>query len=177
MESPSEPRSDTRQRGTPLMTRIRVAAGAPWRRPVLPGGQWPLWLALLMAWTMVAVWAGGRWLERQVRADTARVVATGQVDRLRHAIGSAEHRTLAMFAGRPGAAQTMDELAMAIPVDDRLVQAGQDQDNRFVIEVVTVDPARLRAALRRSARFFRLRTQAERRTEGGMRVTLAGVVQ
>lgn len=177
MESPSEPRPDTHQRGTPLITRIRVAAGTSWRRLAPTGGPWPLRLALLMAWTMIAVWAGGRWLEGQVRADAARMVTTGQADRLRHAVGAAEHRTLAMVAARPGAAQTIDELAMTIPVDDRLVQAAQEQDNRFLIEVVTVDPARLRAALRRSARFSRLRTLAERRTEGGMRVTLTGAVQ
>jgi hypothetical protein len=134
---------------------------------------WLMPTALLALWIAIATWGGARWLERAAIADRQAIEAGNLPNALARSIERLEHRTLAGLVTQPTAALTIEQLAAALPPDDRLISASIAADGSLAIEVLSLDPARLRAALRGARGTGSLRTRSERREDGAIRVTLA----
>lgn len=165
--------------GASLLARVadrlnqgRRAAGD--RQAGFQPGPWLLPLALLILWIPIAIWGGARLLERAAIADRQAAERASRPAMLSHAVERAEHRTMAALIARPGVAAMIEQLARVLPADDRIVSAAMAADGALTIEILSLDPARLRAALRTAPDTGALRTRAERRADGAIRVTLSG---
>ncbi|MGC6399408.1 hypothetical protein ACNI3Q_02380 [Sphingomonas sp. FW199] len=154
------------------LKRGRRAAGD--RRAGFLAGPWLLPLAILILWIPLAIWGGARLLEQYAIADRQAADRASRPAMLSRAVERAEHRTMAALIARPGVAAMVEQLARVLPADDRIVSAAMAADGGLTIEIMSLDPARLRAALRTSPRTEALRTRAERREDGAIRVTLSG---
>ena len=137
----------------------------------------PAWVgwaaAALIATGPLATIAGASWLAARARAETARLEAAS-APRRAAAIRAAEARAVLRGAiVAPAVGATLDTLAAALPPEDRLVAAAADGNGTLAVDISTVDPDRLRAALRRS-RLAGLGEAGQRRGEGVLIVRWAG---
>jgi hypothetical protein len=123
-------------------------------------------LPLGPALTLAGAEAMAAWT-RAAAAETASGAAAVRADR-----AAAERRELAGL-GTASLAQTLDAMARALPVEDRLVSLARAEDAGGVAaEVATTDPDRLRAAIARNPATARLRSTGERSGDGVLIVTL-----
>lgn len=118
----------------------------------------------------------------QVLAERQRMAAAGME-------GEAEPRIAAAKAAIEARSQmdavlrrrtlgsTVEALARALPADATLARAERDAQGRVALEIATVDPDRLRAALRRVPALARLRNTGQRQTDAAMIVLLEGTAE
>lgn len=137
----------------------------------------PAWVgwataALIVTGPLLTI-AGGEWLAARSRAETARL-ETASAPRRAATATAAEAR--AMLRGAivaPAVGATLDTLAAALPAEDRLTAVAADGSGALAVEIATVDPDRLRAAIRQS-RLSSLSEAGQRRGEGVLVVRWAG---
>lgn len=128
--------------------------------------------ALIAAGPLLTI-AGAAWLRAGVEAETARLEAAN-APRQAAAVRAAEARGMLRGAlAAPAIGPTLDALAAALPAEDRLTAATVDGSGVLRIEIATVDPDRLRAALR-TTRLRTLRETAQQRGEGVLLVRWQG---
>lgn len=136
--------------------------------------RWVGWAvaALIAAGPLLTI-AGAEWLRARALAETARLEAA-HAPALAAAAKAAEARAVlrGTLAG-PALGATLDTLAAALPSDDRLAAAAADGTGTLRLEIATVDPDRLRAALRRT-RLGGLRETGQARGEGVLLVRWEG---
>lgn len=144
---------------------------------VLDAALTPAWVgwvvaALIAAGPLLTI-AGAEWLRARTLAETSRL-ETAHAPAHAAAARAAEAR--AVLRGTltgPALGVTLDTLAAALPAEDRLAAASADGSGALRLEIATVDPDRLRAALRRS-RLSGLRETGQARGEGVLLVRWEG---
>lgn len=148
----------------------RVVAMRVERRDGLLGAV----LALTIAAIPLSIWGGARWLEAGVLARNTQARQALEPREAAAALALGERTQLAELLDRPSAAALIEQLASVLPADARIVRLSRDAAGLVTLEVMTPDPAELRAALRGDPHFVALRTRGERRIDAAMIVTLSG---
>lgn len=140
--------------------------------PITP--TWVGWaVAVLVTAAPLLTLAGAEWLAARARAETARLEAA-HAPRQAAAAKAAEARAMLRGAlAGPALGPTLEVLAEALPPEDRLAAAAADESGVVAIEIATVDPDRLRAAIRGS-RLGGLREAGQQRGDGVLLVRWAG---
>ena len=157
----------------------RLAAFA--RRDAKPAGaaNWSeasvaaLVAALIVAGPLLTI-AGAKLLASQQRAAAARLAdeASPRIEAARAAVEA--RRQIDVVLRRQPLGGTIEALARALPPEATLVRAGRTAQGVLEVEVAAPDPDRLRAALRRTPAFARLRNTGQRQADAKMIVTFAG---
>lgn len=137
----------------------------------------PAWVgwaaALLITAAPLLTIAGGEWLAVRARTDTARLEAASASRRAALAKAAEARAMLRGAIVAPAVGATLDTLATLLPPEDRLVAVGADAAGVLAVEIATVDPDRLRAAIRGS-RLAGLREAGQRRGDAVLIVRWAG---
>lgn len=153
-----------------MVLRAQVAAVRVERRNGLLAAA----LALMIVAIPLSIWIGARWLEAGVLARNAEARRALEPREAAAARALGERTQLADLLDRPSTATLIEQLASVLPADARIVRLSRDADGLVTLEVMTPDPAELRAALRGDPHFAALRTRGERRIDAAMIVTLSG---
>lgn len=137
----------------------------------------PTWVgwataALIAAGPLLTI-AGGEWLAARSRAETARLEADSAPRRAATARAAEARAMLRGAVVAPAVGATLDTLAATLPAEDRLTAVAADGSGALAVDVATIDPDQLRAAIRRS-RLSGLRETGQRRGEGVLIVRWAG---
>lgn len=128
--------------------------------------------ALIAAGPLLTI-AGAEWLRARVEAETVRLEAD-HAPRQAAAVRAAEARGLLRGTlTAPAIGPTLDRLAAVLPDEDRLTAAVVDGAGVLSVEIATVDPDRLRAALR-GTRMGALREMGQQRGDGVLLVRWQG---
>lgn len=158
-----------------LAARLRAGVRPPptaGHEPVQPGSDTVI-LAALLASVPFSIWAGAEWLTRDVRARSAALVEQTAPWRAARADQARARAEFTRLVAAPRAAERVDQLARALDESDRIAAVQRDAGGTITAEVLTVDPARVRSQLRRSADLPPLRTVAERRGEAALVVRVS----
>ncbi len=152
--------------------RAHTAASTPRRRAstAIDGPTLMTVIAILAA--PLATWGGAAWLAASARAD-GRVAETraAPVVAVRDA-RTAALDTLSRAWSQPSLGTTIESVARVLPPEASLARAERDTGGRLTLDVLTPDPDRLIAALRRDATLGSLRPTAQTAVDGRMQVTL-----
>ncbi|MDT8757106.1 hypothetical protein MZO42_00200 [Sphingomonas psychrotolerans] len=137
-------------------------------------GSVAMLVALLIATGPLLTIAGAKLLSARQRAAAAKLEgeAAPRIAAARNATEA--HQQLDGVLRRRALGPTMEALARALPQDAVLVRAARTSEGIVEIEVEVADPDKLRAALRRSPTFARLRNTGQRQADARMIVTFAG---
>ncbi|SOB86566.1 hypothetical protein SAMN06297144_1672 [Sphingomonas guangdongensis] len=136
----------------------------------LRGGDWRVGAAIAAAIALVpAGVVAGATLAAIAQEDRTAARARAEAGGLARA---AEQQRLARVLARPGIGATLEALARALPAEARLRRVARQGDGRLRVEVMTADPDRLRAALRREGATAALRDAGQQGGPGGLLVTL-----
>lgn len=137
----------------------------------------PAWVGWAVAALIVAgpllTLGGGALLTARARAEAGRLEAETAPRRAAMAKATEARTMLRAAITAPAVGSTLDTLATLLPVEDRLVAVAADGSGALAVEIATVDPDRLRAAIRAS-RLAGLREAGQRRGEGVLVVRWAG---
>lgn len=129
-------------------------------------------LAALIALGPLVTIVGAGLLERNARAETARLGAQA-APRLKAEAQARDARTALRGAVRDaGVAVWLDRLAAAIPADARVARMARAADGAIEIEITASDPDLLRTALRRDPALTGFRETGQRRAGAMIAVTL-----
>lgn len=133
-------------------------------------------LALLIAGGPLGALVGARWLGAIASRDAARLEAQQAPQREAARARMLARDVLGAAVARPGPAALLDQVAAALPKEDRLARAALRDDGTLELEVATSDPDALRSALRRVPMLAALRDVRQREGDGGTRVLLRGIL-
>lgn len=153
----------------------RFGAGSMRTGPALSGPlDWRLATALagLIALGPLATIVGAAALERDARAEAARVEAKAAPQLKAETREKAARASLRAAAHDPGVAIWLDRVAAAIPVDARVARMTKAADGALELEISTPDPDLLRGALRRNPALTGFRETGQRRAGAMIAVTL-----
>ena len=159
-----------RQRATPPL--VADPDELVLQRPIPPA--WVGWAvaALITAGPLLTA-AGAEALAGRARADT-KILDEAAAPRRAAAVRAGEARAILRGAiVAPALGATLDALAVALPEGDRLAAIATDGTGALAVDIATVDPDRLRAALRRS-RLGGLAEAGQQRGDGVLLVRWAG---
>jgi hypothetical protein len=168
----------------PSLTQRLVAAARPRPRVAAQPGNASEWsdgsvaalVAVLIAVGPLLTIAGAKLLTAQQRAAAAKL-ETEVAPRIAAARAAVEARQqIDALLRRRALGATIEGLARALPPEATLIHAGRTAQGLVEIEVEAPDPDQLRAALRRTPMFARLRNTGQRQGDAKMIVTFAGTV-
>lgn len=155
--------------------RAPVEASMPRPRPATSIDGLTLMTAVAIVATPLATWGGAAWLAASARAD-----GRAAERRAAPAVAARDARlaaidTLSRVWSQPTLGTTIESVARALPPEASLARAERAANGALTLDVVTPDPDRLIAALRRDAALARLRPSAQKALDGRMQVTLETV--
>ncbi|MBX3564078.1 MAG: hypothetical protein KF730_05810 [Sphingomonas sp.] len=151
----------------PLATRFTAALRGPaqaWEAAAA--------IAVLIALAPLLTIAGAKLLIRHERSAIVRL-NDDLAPRLAVEQAAQTARTeIAAVVNRPPMGATLETLARALPADTMLARAERTAQGGLDLEVTTVDPDKLRAAIRRAPELAGLRDSGQRQGDGLMLVSL-----
>ncbi|RYE04295.1 MAG: hypothetical protein EOP61_01140 [Sphingomonadales bacterium] len=139
-----------------------------------PGHAWeaPAAIAVLIALAPLLTIAGAKLLIRHERAEITRL-QTDLAPRIAVEQAAQAARTeMAAAVNRPPMGSTLEALARTLPSDATLSRAERTAQGALDLDVTTVDPDKLRAAIRRAPELTGLRDSGQRQGDGAMIVSL-----
>ncbi|WP_230769273.1 hypothetical protein [Sphingomonas sp. Leaf4] len=145
---------------------------APAPRRAVPFDRPALAVACAIVIAPLLTWGGATWLAASARADGRIAAARAAPAIAARDARSAALATLTQTWSRQPLGATIEGIARALPPEASLVRAEADAAGRLSLDIVTPDPDRLIAALRRDPALARLRPTAQKRVDGRMQVTL-----
>ncbi|WP_066800542.1 hypothetical protein [Sphingomonas soli] len=134
-------------------------------------------VAVLIALGPLLTIAGAKLLLRPERAEIARLQADLAPRIAAEQAAQAAHVEMAAAVSRPPMGNTLEALARALPADATLLRAERTARGALDVEVTTIDPDRLRVAIRRAPELVGLRDNGQRQGDGAMIVSLHQEVQ
>ncbi len=152
--------------------RVPATASTPRRRASLAIDGPTLTTVVAILATPLATWGGAAWLAASARADgRAAETRAAPVIAARNARAAALD-TLARAWSQLPLGTTIESVARALPPEASLARAERDTRGRLTLDILTPDPDRLIAALRRDGTLGSLRPTAQKAVDGRMQVTL-----
>lgn len=167
--TPGEPdRDNLANQGDSLAARIRnlLHAGG---RPNLEGAAA---VAVLIALGPLLTIAGAKLIISHERAAIVRLQNELAPRLAAERVAQTARSEIGATVARPTMGTTLDTLARALPADATLSRAERTAQGALDVDVTTVDPDRLRAAIRRAPELTGLRDSGQRQGDGNMLVSL-----
>ncbi|RYY29433.1 MAG: hypothetical protein EOP62_00925 [Sphingomonadales bacterium] len=151
-----------------LAARFRSAMRANGR----PDLELAVAVAVLIALAPLFTIAGAKLLARHERSEITRL-QTDLAPRIAAEQAAQTARSeIAAATSRPAMGTTLEALARALPADATLARAERTVQGALDLEITTVDPDKLRAAIRRAPELTGLRDSGQRQGDGIMLVSL-----